>query len=211
MRHATANFYPSESRHKEIKTVSTVTVQAQVVSQARDALSRATRQAIQALIPTLLVIAGGSTVGINIEAVLMLAGVAALVSVLKSAVGVKLPASAPTWARIGERALTAAAGTALGLVTTDGLVGSVSIHWETVLTASVGAALTAVAMFWTNPPVVASDDVDDFGDSSFAEYPKIDGDPFPRQRDSGNLDVLLVVGIAILIVVLLLLFGVRLG
>lgn len=127
----------------------------QVVTEGREALSRATRQALQALVPTLLVIAGGSTAGIDVGAVAALAAVTALVSVLTSAAGFKLPPTAPVWAQIAERAGKAAAGTALGLVTVDGLIPATEVDWQATLTASVGAALVALVMWFTNPPSIA--------------------------------------------------------
>jgi hypothetical protein len=130
------------------------TLTTQVVTEGREALSRATRQALQALVPTLLVVAGGSTVGIDVGAVAALAAITALVSVLTSGVGFKLGATAPVWAQVAERALKAAAGTALGLVTVDGLIPATEVDWQATLTASVGAALVALVMFYTNPPSI---------------------------------------------------------
>lgn len=145
---------------KEYSVTSSPALQGVIVSKGRDALSRAVRQTIQALIPTLLVIAGGTTYGINLKAVGILAGLTALVSLLKSLVDFRVDPLAPAWAHIAERAATAAAGTALGLVTVDGVVPAAMIDWRVTLTASVGSAVLAVAMFYTNPPVAAvSDDV----------------------------------------------------
>lgn len=186
--------------------MSTTTLQTQVVTEGREALSRATRQAIQALIPTLLVVAGGSTSGINVAAVATLAAVTALVSVLSSAAGFKLGTEAPDWARIAERAVKAAAGTALGLVTVDGVVPAASIHWQALFTASVGAAVLAVAMFSTNPPVVAEDDEDDLA----SPFPQTTFDPDSESRpgDRGGIDVLTVLLVFVLVGVVLMLFGV---
>lgn len=130
-----------------------------VVTQARDAISRAVRQAIQALIPTLLVIAAGGTRGLHVKAVLGLAGLAALVSLLKTAANLTLPGEAPLWEQVAERAVTAAAGTAIGLLTVDGFIPRDAINWQQTLTAVIGSALLAAAMFYTNPPVVAGEPV----------------------------------------------------
>lgn len=154
MRHAI-----NQSKHRET-FVSTAlppqTLHSQVVTAGREAVSRAVRQTIQALIPTLLVIAGGSTVGLDISAIATLAGITALVSLLKSAATLKAGPNAPAWVQLGDRAVTAAAGTALGLVTVDGVIPSAEIHWQATLTASLGAAALALAMFYTNPPVAAA-------------------------------------------------------
>lgn len=203
---------PKPTRLQE-HAMSTTTLRTQVVSKGREALSRATRQAIQALIPTLLVMAGGSTVGINVEAVATLAGMTALVSVLKSALGFKVGPLAPTWAQIAERALTAAAGTAVGLVTVDGVVPATEINWQTTLTASIGSAVTALAMFYTNPPAVPADPLDEFvaaphPEESFTEFPRIDGGRFPTQRDGGYANVSLILQILTAAGVLLLLLDI---
>lgn len=128
----------------------------QVVTQSREALSRAVRQAIQALIPTLLIVAAGSTKGIDVAAVATLAGVTALISVLKSAATLKASLSDPVWLQMVDRAVTAFAGTAVGLFTIDGVIPSTQIDWYAAWVASWGSALLSVAMFYTNPPVGAA-------------------------------------------------------
>lgn len=204
------------------------TTETRVVTEGREVLSRAVRQTIQSLIPTLLVIAGGSTVGISVTAVATLAGMTALVSVLKSAVNLKASPEAPAWVQFGERAVTAAAGTAIGLITVDGVVASAEVDWGTTLTASIGSAVLAVVMFYTNPPVVPADVVEGeivgepvdvppgttfFGDDGTTatfdpEATTVDSSPFPRPRDGGYTELLVVLGVATLIGVVLLLFGV---
>jgi hypothetical protein len=163
------------------------TLPSQVVTQGREILSRATRQTIQSLIPTLLVVAGGSLAGIDLKGVATLAGMTALVSLLSSATGLRTGLNAPLWVQLAERSGKAAAGTALGLVTVGGFIPATVVNWETVLTASFGAALMSLAMFYTNPPVVAAPDVDgqapDTGAPIVTGSTFHDGDPFPNPRD----------------------------
>jgi len=182
--------------------VSRSTLQTQVVTEGREFLSRAVRQVIQALIPTLLVIAAGNTTGLNPWAILGLAAITGLVSLLKSTAGLRVGPGAPMWALVGERAVTAAAGTAIGLVTVDGFVPRDAIDWDQTLTASVGSALLAAAMYYTNPPVVAAQ----------PEYPLfpegVEFNPDAEQADRGDIDVLLILGVLTVLGVALLLFGV---
>lgn len=134
--------------------------QTAVVEATRDAVSRAVRQALQTLVPTLLVVAGGTATGIDVPAVVALAAVTALVSLLKSVTGFKLPADAPVAWQVAERAVTAAAGAALGFLTVGGTDIASSIPWEATLTGALGAAGVAAVMFFTNPPVVEGDVLD---------------------------------------------------
>lgn len=129
-----------------------MSLQQQVASSAQDAVSRMVRQVIQALIPTLLIVAAGSTTGIDVSAVVALAAIAGLVSLVKSVFQFRFGPGAPVWARTAERALTAAAGTALGLLTVDGVSPVNVVDWPELLTAVAGSAVLSVAMFYTNPP-----------------------------------------------------------
>jgi hypothetical protein len=185
--------------------VSRSTLQTQVVTEAREFLSRAVRQVIQALIPTLLVIAAGNTHGLNPWAILGLAGITGLVSLLKSTAGLRVGPGAPLWELVGERAVTAAAGTAIGLVTVDGFVPRDAVNWSATMTASIGSALLAAAMYYTNPPVVAAP-VDPDVMSPFPEGTTFD--PDAEQNDRGDIDVLLILGVLTVVGVALLLFGV---
>jgi hypothetical protein len=129
-------------------------VRTAIPAKGQEAISRATRQAIQALIPTLVIVAGGKTAGIDVPAVALLASVTALVSILKSAASLTISPAAPVWQQIGERAVVAFAGSELGFLAVDGVVSSTNIPWGASTTASLGAAGIAIAMWFTNPPVV---------------------------------------------------------
>jgi hypothetical protein len=134
-------------------TVESTVLRRLVVDRARDAASRAVRQALQALVPTIVVIAGGTAItGLDLTSVLEIAGVTAFVSVCKSAANLTLPAGAPVSYQIAERAVVAAGGAAAGLGAA-GLDGA-SIAWQGLLTASLGSAALAAVMFFTNPPVI---------------------------------------------------------
>ncbi|GAB3250864.1 hypothetical protein [Kineosporia babensis] len=155
-------------------TVRQEALQRLVVDRARDALSRAVRQALQALVPTLVVIAGGSSLrGVDLTAVGSLVLVTAFVSVAKSAANLKLPATAPIAWQLTERAVVAAGGTAAGLAVA-GLESGTSIAWEGLTTASVGAAVLAVVMYFTNPPVVQGEII-----APPVEAPRIEPDREP--------------------------------
>lgn len=180
---------PSIGRHVNpgaIVTITLDTVRHNIPARAQEALSRASRQALQALVPTLVVVAGGTASGIHVLGVAELGLVAAVISLLKSAASLKLSPSSPSWEQIAERMATAAAGTALGFVTVDGTIAATSIPWETTFTASLGAAGVALVMWYLNPPVVArgtstdgapADDPEPTGSGSIYRQPT-DGDIF---------------------------------
>jgi hypothetical protein len=135
-------------------------IPAAVTTVGRDVVSRAVRQALQTLIPTLLVVAAGSTAGIDVGAVGVLAGITVLVGLLASVAGLKAPADSPLWLTILDRAGKAAAGTALGFLTVDGVTPVTVIEWDATVTATLGAAALAVVMLFTNPPPIVGDVID---------------------------------------------------
>lgn len=126
-----------------------------LISSTRDAVSRAVRQGIQALIPTLIVLAGGNATGLDVPAVLELTGVTVLISIARSVTDVRAPDSAALWKRVADRSLAAFAGSWLGWLTIDGTIPAVHVAWSTGLVASLGAAAASAAMMYTNRPPTA--------------------------------------------------------
>jgi hypothetical protein len=149
--------------HKEGMTMTSYSVHGalgtQVASIGQDLASRVVRQVLQALAPTFIVIASGSLQGVDLKGALILAGVTAVVTVLRWITDLRVPADAPTALQVADRALAAAAGAALGFFAGD-LAGT-AIDWSGALTAAVGAGVLAVIMARTNPPVVPAGENED--------------------------------------------------
>jgi hypothetical protein len=132
----------------------TMSITPRVVTAGRETLSRAVRQVLQTLIPTLLIVASGTVTGISVRAVAVLALMTALVTVLKAIAGVKATASSPAWVQLVDRAGAAAAGTALGYLTIDGGGVVASVDWQAAAIATAGSAILAVVMAYATPPTV---------------------------------------------------------
>jgi hypothetical protein len=128
-----------------------------VVSDAREALSRAGRQVLQALLPTALILAAGHRDGIDVAAVAILAAITAAVSLLRSVTGITVPATAPLAYQLADRAAVAAAGAALGYLV-DGLTVQTHVFWGQLAYAAAGAAVTALIHYYVDPPVVSVSD-----------------------------------------------------
>lgn len=127
-----------------------------VVSAEREVLSRAGRQVLQALLPTALILANGRS-DVDLGAVVILAVVTFAVSVLNSAAGWKVAATAPVGLQLTQRAVVAAAGAALGYIV-DGITVQTHVHWQALIVAAAGAAITALIHYYIDPPVVAEQD-----------------------------------------------------
>jgi hypothetical protein len=110
----------------------------------RDIGARALRNALQTMLPLLALASAGRIDGASAAAVCAAAGIAAIVSVLKSASGLQADPAAPLATQLLERALAAAAGSALALVPLD-LTGVLSADWVAIGTAVVGAAALSLA------------------------------------------------------------------
>jgi hypothetical protein len=117
-----------------------------------DTVARAGRQAVQTVIPVLALAAGtGGVTGFDYGDGLAVAALAALITVLRAVTGLRAPAGASLLVDGADRALAAAAGTALALVATDGF-DLLHADWKTIGVAVAGSALLALAAMFTNTP-----------------------------------------------------------
>jgi len=121
-----------------------------------DTLSRAGRQALQAAIPTLLIVAGGSVNGLNVADALTAVGVAAAVTVLKALAGWTSSSGASLKTQAFERAVSAAAGTGLGMLAVTTWSDVVATDWAAVGIAALGAAALSVTQLFVDPPKASS-------------------------------------------------------
>lgn len=118
----------------------------------RDLGERAVRQVVQVLLPVLTIaITSGAISGLDYTDLAVTAGMAAAVTLLRALTGIRAPAGASFAVDALDRALAAAAGTALGLVTADGFD---LLHADYVgfLGAVIGSAALAVFARFTNTP-----------------------------------------------------------
>jgi hypothetical protein len=118
----------------------------------RELLDRAARNAVQALLPTLLVLASGTAAGINTAAVLWTVGIAGVVTVLKALLVTPPKAGATTWRRLLDRAVPAAAAAALSYATIDGTTPVADLDWSAAWLGVAGSALLAIGQAYASPP-----------------------------------------------------------
>lgn len=106
---------------------------------------RAVRNAIQVTVPVLaLAAATGQLDAAGLAGVGVAAVLAAALSVVKFAAGLKAEASAPAWLQAGERAAGAAAGAVVGLVPST-LQGALTTDWRGFAVTAAGAAALSLA------------------------------------------------------------------
>lgn len=121
-----------------------------------DTLSRAGRQALQAAIPVLLVVASGDVTGLSLADSAIVIAVAALVTVAKALAGLTAGDGASLPVRIAERAVAAFAGVVAGGLYVTSVAEFAALDWSALLYAAVGAAGLSVAQLFVDPPAPAS-------------------------------------------------------
>lgn len=114
----------------------------------QDLTSRLIRQGKDYLIPVLIILAQGNTTGFDARAVGLGLVVAAVLTLLRAVTEIRAAADAPWWVATLDRAAAAGAGTALGLITVDGVTLVTGLPLTNVLYAAAAsasiAALTAL-------------------------------------------------------------------
>lgn len=110
----------------------------------RDAAVRAVRNAVQVTLPVLTLTAAGVIDRAGALAVVAAAGLAGLLSLLKSVAGLQAPVDAAPWVQALERAAAAAAGAVAALLPLD-LAHAVTADWGAIAVAAAGAAALSVA------------------------------------------------------------------
>lgn len=123
----------------------------------RDLAARVGRQVVQTLIPVLtMALTTGSIVGLDYSDLFLTAALTGAVTLLRALTGVRAPAGAPLWLDGVDRALAAAAGTGLSLVTAEHF-DFVRADWTAIGGAVLASACLSVLAMFTNtpqPPVV---------------------------------------------------------
>jgi hypothetical protein len=123
----------------------------------RDLTSRLVRQGQQVLIPVLAVVAQAGTV--DIAAVAVALGVAAVLTFVRAAGGIRAADDAPWWVRTVDRATAAAAGSVLGLITVDGVSLVAGLDPAAVAYAGLASAGIALLTALGDPGAPALSDV----------------------------------------------------
>lgn len=118
----------------------------------RDLLERVGRQAAQTALP--IVAAVGASGSINAKAVTLAIAGAVVLTVLKALATVSWQPGEDWYWVLLDRAVPAAAGTALGFLPVDALNLS-AVDWSAVGYAAVAAAITAVLAYYITPPTTA--------------------------------------------------------
>jgi hypothetical protein len=111
-----------------------------------DALGKATRNAVQVLVPLLALVSNGSITGADALAVSVAAVLAFAASLGKSALDWHAGPDAGLLLRLLDRMGPAAVGAVLALWPTD-LAGALAADWRTIGLAAAGAAGTALVMW----------------------------------------------------------------
>lgn len=111
-----------------------------------DAFGKATRNAVQVLVPLLALVSAGTVTGADAIAVSIAAALAFVASLGKSALDWRAGAGAPWYLRLLDRVGPAAVGAVLALWPTD-LAGVLSADWRAIGLAAAGAAGTALVMW----------------------------------------------------------------
>jgi hypothetical protein len=124
----------------------------------RAVLDKATRNAVQTVLPVIIAAQVGSIAGLDPVNVLWVAGIAALVTLLKAAVqagaDLQVTASTPLALRLADRAVPAAAATLITFVTVDGTGLATVVDWRAALIATAFSALGALAQAYATPAAV---------------------------------------------------------
>jgi hypothetical protein len=123
----------------------------------RDLASRLVRQGQQVLIPVLAVVAQAGTV--DVPAVAVALGIAAVLTFVRAAGGIRAADDAPWWVRTVDRATAAAAGSVLGLVTVDGVSLVAGLDPAAVAYAGLASAGIALLTALGDPGAPALSDV----------------------------------------------------
>lgn len=111
-----------------------------------DALGKATRNAVQVLVPLLALVSAGTVTGADAIAVSVAAALAFVASLGKSALDWRAGADAPWYLHLLDRVAPAAVGAVLALWPTD-LAGALSADWRAIGLAAAGAAGTSLVMW----------------------------------------------------------------
>lgn len=117
---------------------------------------RALRNAIQVALPVIALAATGVLDSAGVIAVAAAAGLAGVLSVLKSLAGWTVDPAAPVWQQLTERSVAAAAGAVAGLLPLD-LQGALVADWRAVAIAAGGAAILSLATWAVAVPAGATD------------------------------------------------------
>jgi hypothetical protein len=111
-----------------------------------DALGKATRNAVQVLVPLLALVSAGTVTGADALAVSVAAALAFVASLGKSALDWHAGPDAGLLLRLLDRVAPAAVGAVLALWPSD-LAGALSADWAAIGLAAAGAAGTALVMW----------------------------------------------------------------
>lgn len=116
-----------------------------------DLWSRLWRQAVQVIVPPLTIASTAGLSGFGWKAILLTLIGGAVVTVVRAVADVRAAAGAARWVQILDRALAAAAGSALGWAGVDGF-DVASTPWVTVVQSAFASAVLAVAWWMLDPP-----------------------------------------------------------
>ena len=111
-----------------------------------DALGKATRNAVQVLVPLLALVSAGTVTGADALAVSVAAALAFVASLGKSALDWRAGSGAPWYLHLLDRVTPAAVGAVLALWPT-GLAGALAADWRAIGLAAAGAAGTSLVMW----------------------------------------------------------------
>lgn len=118
----------------------------------RDLARRAVRQGVQVLLPVLTIALTSQTItGLDFTALAVTAGMAVIVTIARGLTGLRAPAGASPALDTLDRAVAAAAGTALGLLTADGF-DLLHADWVAIGGAILSSACLAALARLINPP-----------------------------------------------------------
>jgi len=119
----------------------------------RDVLARAGRNALQVVLPVVLLAqTTGTVTGLDWRATVDLTVAAVAVTVAKALAGLSADASAPTSVRALERAVPAAAAVLLGVLTAPAW-SVFRADWTGISVAALSAAVAAVIHMAVDPPL----------------------------------------------------------
>ena len=116
-----------------------------------DLWSRLWRQAVQVVVPPLTIASTAGLSGFGWKAILLTLIGGGAVTVVRAVADVRAAAGAARWVQILDRALAAAAGSALGWAGVDGF-DVASTPWATVAQSAFASAVLAVAWWLLDPP-----------------------------------------------------------
>lgn len=117
----------------------------------RDLLERVGRQLAQTALP--IVAAVGAAGSIDVKPVFTALAGAAVLTVLKALVTVKYTPGEDALSALVDRAVPAAAGTALGMLSVD-VLDIMGVDWSAVAWAAAAAAVIAMLAYYVTPPTV---------------------------------------------------------